>query len=97
MKNREFLLISMLGILGTGISISTVEAATISNLGTTYNFTLPNTLITDTDTISVEGNLTYTGPLGEITIDTLNSNSIWELNFSGIDSQESRRSIHPRL
>ena len=88
MKNREFLLISMLGILGTNINIPTVEAATISNLGTTYNFTLPNALITDTETISVEGNLIYTGPLGEITVDTLNSNSIWDINFQGIDSDD---------
>ena len=88
MKNREFLLISILGILVTNINISTVEAATISNLGTIYNFTLPNVFITDTETISVEGNLIYTGPLGKITIDTLNNNSTWNLNFLGIDSKD---------
>ena len=88
MKNRKFLFISVLGMLGAGINISTVKAATIFNLGTIYDLKLPNAFITDTETISVEGSLIYTGPFGEITVDTLNSNSTWDINFSGINNSD---------
>lgn len=64
-------------VIGTLLGVTLSRFSYASSLSSIeYDFT------STFDSISIEGNLIYDGPLGEITTDDLNSFATWNLNFS---------------